>query len=304
METPLAPMVNIDGSAVRRKREEKNLTQLYVAKVVGVTTDTISRWENNRYPTIRRENVLRLAEALEVPAEEIIRRDDGFSPTERGPGGRPRFVLWLALLFLAGLFAAGWFALGRKPQEPLNLAERMAPGHVAPGSVLPVRISIDPELSGQGYILREQFPAGWNLIEANPPASSLDNQKGIARWIVKPGEERHKVVYLVRIAADAPLGSHSRFSGELVTKGDGKNRSSLVGGTDGTNIAPFIWADVNRDGVIDDAEMLEASDLFDEMSGVHLDWGFLESIWDAGHYRWVEKQHSFQPVATGPADPN
>jgi DNA-binding transcriptional regulator YiaG len=42
-------MVKIDGSRVRIIRESKGLTQLYIATVVGVTTDTISRWENRRY---------------------------------------------------------------------------------------------------------------------------------------------------------------------------------------------------------------------------------------------------------------
>ena len=73
----LPPTVCLDGAAVRRVREEKKLTQLYVAKVVGVTTDTISRWENNRYPSIKRENALRLAEALEVPVEEILQGGTG-----------------------------------------------------------------------------------------------------------------------------------------------------------------------------------------------------------------------------------
>jgi transcriptional regulator with XRE-family HTH domain len=41
-------MVKIDGSKVRRLREQKGLTQLYVATAVQVTTDTISRWENKR----------------------------------------------------------------------------------------------------------------------------------------------------------------------------------------------------------------------------------------------------------------
>ena len=62
----------LDASEIRRIRESQQLTQLYVSKVVGVTTDTISRWENNRYPTIRRENALKLAEALEVPLEDIL----------------------------------------------------------------------------------------------------------------------------------------------------------------------------------------------------------------------------------------
>ena len=65
-------MVKIDGSKVRQIREQKGLTQLYIATAVEVTTDTVSRWENKSYPSIKKENGLRLAEALEVPLEEIL----------------------------------------------------------------------------------------------------------------------------------------------------------------------------------------------------------------------------------------
>ena len=68
--------VAIDAVAIRRIREEKRLTQLYVAKVVGVTTDTVSRWENNRYPTIMRDNALKLAEALEVDLAIILKQEE------------------------------------------------------------------------------------------------------------------------------------------------------------------------------------------------------------------------------------
>ena len=64
-------MVKIDGSKVRSLREAKGLTQLYIATVVGVTTDTISRWENKRYPSIKEENALKLAESLEVSLDEM-----------------------------------------------------------------------------------------------------------------------------------------------------------------------------------------------------------------------------------------
>lgn len=83
---PLAggiPMVNIDGARIRRIREEKGLTQLYVATVVGVTTDTISRWENRRYPNIKKENAVKLAEALETRMADII--DHGQPPPPAEP---------------------------------------------------------------------------------------------------------------------------------------------------------------------------------------------------------------------------
>ena len=64
--------VCLDAAEVKRIREGQQLTQFYVSKVVGVTTDTISRWENNRYPTIRRENALKLAEALDVQLGDLL----------------------------------------------------------------------------------------------------------------------------------------------------------------------------------------------------------------------------------------
>jgi transcriptional regulator with XRE-family HTH domain len=88
-EKPLAggiPMVNIDGAEIRRIREEKGLTQLYVATVVGVTTDTISRWENRRYPNIKKENAVKLAEALEIRMADIL---DHGQPAQAGEPPKP-----------------------------------------------------------------------------------------------------------------------------------------------------------------------------------------------------------------------
>lgn len=75
MEQDHDSKVQLDGSTVRKIREKQKLTQYYISKVVGVTIDTVSRWENNRYPTVRRENALLLSEALEVPIEEILLKD-------------------------------------------------------------------------------------------------------------------------------------------------------------------------------------------------------------------------------------
>jgi len=36
------------------------------------------------------------------------------------------------------------------------------------------------------------------------------------------------------------------------------------------------------------------------MSGVHLDWKQLESIWDAGRYRWDAQERQFLPVKDSP----
>ena len=67
----------------------------------------------------------------------------------------------------------------------------------------------------KGFILREHFPPGWKLIEANPPPSSLDNEEGTARWIVKPGENRTMIAYLVRVGAASAIGTEGVFNGEV-----------------------------------------------------------------------------------------
>jgi len=299
LEIQLPPTVNINGNAIRQIREEKKLTQLYVAKVVGVTTDTISRWENNRYPSIKRENVLRLAEALEVPIEQILFGEQQEEEAAGGetPAGKPANRLLLPLLLLgAVLLVTVLIYLSKDPPEATIVAERVLPAYAAPGCVIPVWMVLDPALAGKGYIIRERFPSGWKLIEANPPASSLDNIEGVARWIVKPGEERLKIAYLIKAAGDAQVGESPSFAGEVVAKNDGQSRPALVGGQLGLAVAPYIWADSNGDNRIDDNEMLQASDVIDEMQGVHLDWTTLEKIWDAGGYEWQNDKARFVPV--------
>jgi transcriptional regulator with XRE-family HTH domain len=291
----LPATVNIDGSAVRKIRETNKLTQLYVAKVVGVTTDTISRWENNRYPSIKRENVLRLAEALETDVENIL-QPPSLEETPEPATERQRSPLLLPGVFLLIFIAcAGILWLGREPALNRILGDRVLPIFAAPGAIIPVWINVDSSLSGKGYIIREKFPAGWKLIEAIPPASSLDNVDGVARWIVKPGEDRLKVAYLVKVADKVSLGANQDFVGEIVAKNDVRNTPAKIAGFVSIAIAPYVWADINGDQVIDDGEMLQASDTFDEMNGVHLDWSLLEKIWDAGGYLWDDEQKLFKP---------
>lgn len=80
------PMVKIDGAKIRQLRESKGLTQLFLATSVEVTTDTISRWENKRYPTIKRENGIKLAEALEVELDDILDHSDAEAAAEESEG--------------------------------------------------------------------------------------------------------------------------------------------------------------------------------------------------------------------------
>lgn len=307
------PTVCLDGAAVRRIREEKRLTQLYVAKVVGVTTDTISRWENNRYPTVRRENLFKLAEALESPAHLLVKADVcALENSEEGDnaalvsavpkktlrGGRLVLYLVIITLFLAlvGFLFYRWLnpAAARPPgQTPAFTASRTLPRYAAPGMIIPVRLRLNVDDATQRYIIREHFPPGWEVIEASPPASSIDNHDGIARWIVKQGEENSLIVYLVRVDVRSPMGMIARFRGEIITNFDQKNQAIASVGETEMTVGPYNWSDLDGDNTIDDAEMLEASLAFEELEGVHLQWQELEQIWDAGHYHFDQASGRF-----------
>jgi len=295
--------VCIDAIEVKRIREGAQLTQLYVSKVVGVTTDTISRWENNRYPTIRRENALKLAEALEVKLDDIL-----LKPVTEEPDSvtTPRKKTPFAWLFFAILLSIAILVIvtlmNQSPPPPVAVtAERVLPVYAAPGSTIPVQIRLTHRTQSGGVILREYFPAGWKIIQANPPASSLDNVHGVARWIIKAGEDRDRVVYLVQVDSKAKLDSEEGFQGEVVASMEGSQSAIPVQGESSVKVAPVHWVDTNGDRRIDDAEMLEGSFFIEDMAGVHIDWNDLEDLWDAGSYRWDKRKGRFVPEPDHPS---
>jgi len=299
MHPHLPATVFLNGSAVKQIREDKKLTQLYVSKVVGVTTDTISRWENNRYPTIKRENALLLSEALEVDVNEILIDDPEAAGVNVKPAKRFRvkpLLIGAFIIVLAIIFGV-WFFPDKHLAPVFSLTvSRNLPNFAAPGSQVPVRVNFSSPLPSGGYILREYFPKGWKLIQASPPASSLDNINGVVRWIIKAGDSRERIVYMLQIDAAASPESYSKFRGEVIISSEQGQSTLTVNGDDSVSMGPVLWADSNGDSVIDDAEMLQASYTVDEMQGVHIDWGKLEKLWDAGQYHWDEKQKDFLPV--------
>lgn len=300
MHEMLPVTVFLDGSAVKRIREEKKLTQLYVSKVVGVTTDTISRWENNRYPTIKRENAQGLAEALEVDVQEIlIDNPDGDTSEEIRSGfrTRPLPLYIVASLAILAVVLVVLFYPGSDPSNSINVSiKRKLPNYAAPGSHVPVRVNLSTPIPEGGFILREYFPKGWKLVQSSPPASSLDNVNGVVRWIIKAGDPRERVVYMLQVDPGAKPSDAAVFRGEMIISGGDGQVTVPVEGASSIALAPVLWADSNGDFVIDDAEMLQASYTVDEMNGVYIDWGKLEQLWDAGKYRWDEKKHDFLPV--------
>jgi len=296
-------MVAIDGLQVRRIREEKRLTQLYVAKVVGVTTDTVSRWENNRYPSIRRDNAINLAEALEVELEEILKQEQGeeagTEPVEPATvvassvGRKP----WIIALVIVVIVVAG-FALTRlNDAAPVLTAERIVPPYAAPGSRILIRDLIRMEKPLKGMIVKESFPSGWRLIAADPePSSSSDAVSPGARWIFRNPAERVVLFYLVEVAADATLEDTPVVGGELIANPEGNHFSVPLQTSGQMRIAPLHWADTNANQVIDDLEILAVSELTEQTELLNEEWDRIEALWDAGAYVWSPGQHDFVPA--------
>lgn len=297
-----SPSVSIDGEVIRRVRENGKLTQLYVAKVVGVTTDTVSRWENNRYPTMRRDNALKLAEALEVDLGLILKKDqilsDGQLTKNRPPATQSsvRRNLFAGLLFI--LLIGVLFFYYKSSPNPQNLmsGQRHVPNFTAPGARVPIQLEIISKKKLKGLIVREEFPPGWNLVEADPPPASLDNLNGNVRWMIRDPAQLKKIVYILQSPVDIPFDTQVTLQGEVVANPDGQRFSLPVPGTGVLKIAPLHWADMNGNSKIDDLEILDVSDMVDASEQIHYDWDLIEKLWDADGYRYDEKKRVFTPL--------
>lgn len=68
-------MANTDSgvqSIIRNQRLKLNLTQAEVAKEVGVTEATVSRWENGQISNMRRSKIAALAKVLQISPSALI----------------------------------------------------------------------------------------------------------------------------------------------------------------------------------------------------------------------------------------
>lgn len=288
-----AASVAIDGTRIRTIREAKRLTQLYVASVVGVTTDTISRWENNRYPSIKRENAQKLAEALEVPLEDILRQEAPAnaepSDTEL-PSPSPRRAKLLILLGLGALLLLLLIVIFTRTPSSAPVAVRWLPRYAAPGEIIPVQIKVTRLPSKPfGFILKEKLPDGMRLVSSVPPSSAAEPARPSLKWLVPSGGNPVVISYSVRTPAPFAQGKDVKVKGEIVLHGEDANRTEEVGGGSEVRIGPYHWADANGDGRIDDDEIMPAYYICDEMKGLGLDWKTIEAIWSGKGYRWDPK---------------
>lgn len=302
-------MVRISGAGVRRLREEQELTQLYLATAVGVTTETISRWERKDAPTIKKENGLKLAEALGVSLEEIL-DSAGQVPEESdervllqvqepvpsfssAPVVFKRKVIWAAVLLL-GIFLLLFF-FSRSGNEITQFsARRIMPAHVVAGHPFPVIIEVTSgSEKSSSLLVKEQLPTGCRVLRTVPMATVVDSN--LLKWIDKNGSGERVFAYLATLDAAAAAEDSFLFDGSLLIRQ--ANRSEIqVNGRSRIRLLPFHWADSDRNNVIDDEELLAVYDDFGRVEGLGIDVEEVESIWMGSGYRWDAEKTVFEII--------
>ena len=302
-------MASIDGEKVRQLREAKGLTQLYLATYVGVTTDTISRWENRRYPNIKQENAEKLAEALEVELDAIIENDplveeggeesegDEALARESGTVGQTLPLwrrMWPLLLIVLAL-AVVWQYNGGQREEVAVVADRILPPHIPAGEVFPVIIIVKSHGGGNfPLIIKESLPSGSVLVKSSPDFTTTDAKENVIKWISRTGGPETTIAYLARMLPAATQTS-LHFSG-TVTVRDAGSPTAVIQGASEVAIADFHWADFNRDGRIDDEEILTVYDKYAALDSLGFDWDEIDDIWSGPGYRWDGVQKQFEMV--------
>lgn len=296
-------MIRIDGTRVRQLREARGLTQLYLATAVEVTTDTISRWENRQYPTIKLDNGLRLAKALDVELEEIQEEPDETAASEQAPQPmqqttRAGIPLKKYNLFLnTGLAIMIPLVIGlmiwKKPpkSETVELkATRSLPGTCAPGLKFPVLITVNTGRE-MPLLIRESVPDEVEILKTIPEAAShADN---ILKWIRKDGGEQLLTGYLA--LAKGEYGTRLTFSGSVSVR-QGQKQEASISGDNSLRLEPVHWADSNGDYIISDDEVLEVYDKFGGLSALEPELERVEELWMGSGYRWDTKGKTIETL--------
>ncbi len=294
------PVIRIDGEKIRRLRKDQGLTQLYLSTVIGVTTDTISRWENKRYQTIKLENAEKLARALEVPLEEIEetatqeqnsvpaaeQREQAAPDNEPNPAKLfPAIAVPIVILVTAALV----YLLPLKPagnRQKVIEAIRILPPHAPAGSSFPVLIRMKPaEKTPLALIIKETIPRGAAAGHGVPAITSFDPVNNALKWISRTTGEPTLYAYMCRLPDTLAPGATVSFSGTVTLNRQGGRQTAIKGDT-GVATAPFHWADTNQDLVIDDEEILAVYELYSEIRGFNFDLDRIDDIWAGGGYAW------------------
>jgi len=292
-------MVQISGSKLRSLREKQSLTQLYLATAVGVTTETISRWERQDAPTLKEENAVKLAEVLAVPLQDMFDSVENVPEMENSPVVSPGFFKNkknVAIVLLAVLLAVSGLTLMMfsNGQVANFSAKRIAPEHSAPGHVFPVLIEV--ELSSAetiSLLVKEELPQGCTVVHSEPQATATDH--GFVKWVARDVSGLKLFSYLASCVPDVKNKDVLLFQGSLLVR-QGRRQEIAIAGQSSLELSDFHWADSDKDNVVDDEELLAVYDDFDLVKGLNIDVEEIESIWMGTGYRWNAKQSVFDII--------
>ncbi len=304
--SPIA-CVLIDGEKIRQIRQERGLTQLYVATCLEITTDTVSRWENKRSPSIKQENAERLAEVLEVDLAAITQDFDAATPaagaTETGcdedddAPEKPISTtgLWVVPLLMV-LLVFGWLGYRAKSGgvivAPQVSVERLLPKHGSPHQPFPVILRVHTaDQPGSSFILREQFPQGCR-VDLGVPDFTAQNGNSV-KWIATTAETDLYFGYLVQPSSHLRLGDQLQFDGVILVD----HTNQAVAGETAIEMADYHWADRNNDYRIDDNEILAIYSSFEQFKQLGVDIEHIQQIWAGKGYRWDMDSRSFLVVS-------
>jgi transcriptional regulator with XRE-family HTH domain len=287
-------MIQIDGQKIKLLREQQGLTQLYLATAVDVTTDTISRWENKRYPSIKKENGLRLAEALNVELEEILDttkqqveppQEENISSVSNAHGKtKTKAKTWPIVILSATLFAvilAFIIFYFKSIPSPNYGAHRTAPHHFISGQPFPVVI----ELTGRSekenaFILKEKIPENAKILQVAPEPSGKGTDQLFLKWIAKiKVPATFSYVLNINITGENKVN----LTGTIATAG---GKEQTVAGVTEIQAGLHHWADTNTDNIISDSEILAVYDKYSAIQGFENEIDLVEEIWMGDGYRW------------------
>lgn len=293
-------MVKIDGAKIKQLRERQGLTQLYLATAVEVTTDTISRWENRRYPSIKKDNGLKLAEALNVSLKDIL-EDIPVPPEEHeqpdapqlqeiasvagGPQkGRSGIKKSWPLLILSGtlfaiILAFIWYFVHFPPAGAL-IAERIVPAHVIDGQPFPVIIQVTGAPDRDTALIIKETLASGLTVHATSPAASGGLKNNQIKWLKKI---RNRAFFVYVASVTGKEGDTVIFHGTAAISSDPE---ASITGKNILTIGHYHWADSNKDSIISDDEILAVYDQYSGITDIDFDIDLIEEIWLGSAYRW------------------
>jgi transcriptional regulator with XRE-family HTH domain len=292
-------MVQISGSTLRALREKQNLTQLYLATAVGVTTETISRWERQDAPTLKEENAVKLADVLAVPLQDMLDsvveeiEEDSRPVVAAGFFKNNRTLVIAAAALVLGILVFVLIKFGGGDVHNIS-AKRIIPAHSVPGHIFPVLLEVELESEDTiSLLLKEELPQGCSVVHTIPQATAVDH--GFVKWVARNVSGLRLFSYLVRCLPDIQNKEPLFFKGLLLVR-QSRRQEIVISGRSKLRLLDFHWADSDKNNVIDDEELLAVYDDFDLVKELNIDVEEIESIWMGSGYIWNAKQSAFEII--------